>query len=257
MRLLSLSKHSIVFFVCLIFLPFSSESEESVDLWKENNKKKIEKLDVLTEEESKKKISILKKNQNIEILETNIKTGESAEGLNSEKPVYGIFDPEVNNFNLYMWSSTDGEEIKSIFKRINKIRFSKFTEDIFINTIMTYAYLPKNMSDNEFLDLKIDWLIKNNKISLLEEFLNKNNNFQGKEKIVEDFYLTPDYFEKDLNTKHGSGFSIQPKFSQSAYFRFHNKSEVYDGLYFVGAGTHPGAGVPGVLSSAKVLDKII
>ena len=78
-----------------------------------------------------------------------------------------------------------------------------------------------------------------------------------KENIVEDFYLTPNYFEKELNTKFGSGFSIQPKFSQSAYFRFHNKSEIYDGLYFVGAGTHPGAGVPGVLSSAKVLDKII
>ena len=78
-----------------------------------------------------------------------------------------------------------------------------------------------------------------------------------RENIVEDFYLTPDYFEKDLNTKYGSGFSIQPKFSQSAYFRFHNKSEVCDGLYFVGAGTHPGAGVPGVLSSAKVLDKIL
>ena len=75
--------------------------------------------------------------------------------------------------------------------------------------------------------------------------------------IVEDFYLTPDYFENELNTKFGSGFSIQPKFTQSAYFRFHNKSEIYDGLYFVGAGTHPGAGVPGVLSSAKVLDKII
>ena len=75
--------------------------------------------------------------------------------------------------------------------------------------------------------------------------------------IVEDFYLTPDYFENDLNTKFGSGFSIQPKFTQSAYFRFHNKSEVYKGLYFVGAGTHPGAGVPGVLSSAKVLDKIL
>ena len=78
-----------------------------------------------------------------------------------------------------------------------------------------------------------------------------------KDNIIEDFYLTPDYFEKDLNTKFGSGFSIQPKFTQSAYFRFHNKSEIYDGLYFVGAGTHPGAGVPGVLSSAKVLDKII
>jgi len=78
-----------------------------------------------------------------------------------------------------------------------------------------------------------------------------------RENIIEDFYLTPNYFENELNTKFGSGFSIQPKFSQSAYFRFHNKSEIYDGLYFVGAGTHPGAGVPGVLSSAKVLDKLV
>ena len=75
--------------------------------------------------------------------------------------------------------------------------------------------------------------------------------------IVSDFYVTPDYFENELNTQYGSGFSIQPKFTQSAYFRFHNKSEIYDQLYFVGAGTHPGAGVPGVLSSAKVLDKIL
>ena len=73
-----------------------------------------------------------------------------------------------------------------------------------------------------------------------------------KENVVSDFYLTPDYFEKDLATLHGSGFSIQPKFSQSAYFRFHNQSEVFDNLFFVGAGTHPGAGMPGVISSAKV-----
>ena len=78
-----------------------------------------------------------------------------------------------------------------------------------------------------------------------------------KENVVSDFYLTPDYFEKDLATLHGSGFSIQPKFSQSAYFRFHNQSEVFNNLYFVGAGTHPGAGMPGVISSAKVLDKIL
>ena len=78
-----------------------------------------------------------------------------------------------------------------------------------------------------------------------------------KENVVSDFYLTPDYFEKDLATLHGSGFSIQPKFSQSAYFRFHNQSEVFKNLYFVGAGTHPGAGIPGVISSAKVLDKIL
>ena len=111
--------------------------------------------------------------------------------------------------------------------------------------------VPNNQSN-------IDWSIEGEKMKNLVIDKMQNDLMPNlKENIVEDFYLTPDYFEKDLNTKHGSGFSIQPKFSQSAYFRFHNKSEVYDGLYFVGAGTHPGAGVPGVLSSAKVLDKII
>ena len=111
--------------------------------------------------------------------------------------------------------------------------------------------VPNNQS-------KIDWdtegeKMKNLVIDKMEQDLMPNL----KDNIIADFYLTPDYFEKELNTKHGSGFSIQPKFTQSAYFRFHNKSEIYNGLYFVGAGTHPGAGVPGVLSSAKVLDKIL
>jgi len=111
--------------------------------------------------------------------------------------------------------------------------------------------VPNNQS-------KIDWKLEGDKmknlvIDKMQETLLPNL----RENIVEDFYLTPDYFEKELNTKFGSGFSIQPKFTQSAYFRFHNKSEIFEGLYFVGAGTHPGAGVPGVLSSAKVLDKIL
>ena len=113
------------------------------------------------------------------------------------------------------------------------------------------VHVPNNQS-------KINWDIEGEKMKkLVIEKMEKDLMPNLSENIVEDFYLTPDYFEKDLNTKYGSGFSIQPKFTQSAYFRFHNKSEVYDGLYFVGAGTHPGAGVPGVLSSAKVLDKII
>ena len=104
----------------------------------------------------------------------------------------------------------------------------------------------------------INWSIEGDKVkNLIIDKMEKSLLPNLRENIVEDFYLTPDYFEKELNTKFGSGFSIQPKFTQSAYFRFHNKSEVYEGLYFVGAGTHPGAGVPGVLSSAKVLDKIL
>ncbi len=111
--------------------------------------------------------------------------------------------------------------------------------------------VPNNQS-------KINWSVEGDKLKELVIKKMENSLLPNlKNNIVEEFYLTPDYFEKELNTKYGSGFSIQPKFSQSAYFRFHNKSEVCDGLYFVGAGTHPGAGIPGVLSSAKVLDKIL
>jgi phytoene desaturase len=75
--------------------------------------------------------------------------------------------------------------------------------------------------------------------------------------ITEDFFVTPEYFRDDLLSLYGSGFSVSPIFTQSAWFRFHNESEDVPGLYFVGAGTHPGAGLPGVVSSAKVVEKLI
>lgn len=74
---------------------------------------------------------------------------------------------------------------------------------------------------------------------------------------VHSFYMTPLDFQRNYLSLWGSGFSIAPLFQQSAWFRFHNKDTRTDNLYFVGAGTHPGAGVPGVLSSAKVLQNAI
>ena len=71
------------------------------------------------------------------------------------------------------------------------------------------------------------------------------------------FHMSPTDFKNDYNSLYGSGFSISPIFRQSAWFRFHNKSENFKNLYFVGAGCHPGAGVPGVISSAKVLENIL
>ena len=71
------------------------------------------------------------------------------------------------------------------------------------------------------------------------------------------FYMTPEDFKNDYQSLNGTGFSISPIFTQSAWFRFHNKSEDFNNLYFAGAGSHPGAGVPGVISSAKVIENII
>jgi phytoene desaturase len=69
--------------------------------------------------------------------------------------------------------------------------------------------------------------------------------------------MTPLDFQDQLLSLHGSAFGMQPLLLQSAWFRPHNQSEDFDRLYIVGAGTHPGAGLPGVLSSARVLDAVV
>lgn len=69
--------------------------------------------------------------------------------------------------------------------------------------------------------------------------------------------MTPKHFEDDLLSIHGAAFAMQPTLTQSAYFRPHNKNEDVEGLYLVGAGTHPGAGLPGVLCSAAIMDKLV
>ncbi|PIW56509.1 MAG: phytoene desaturase [Sphingomonadales bacterium CG12_big_fil_rev_8_21_14_0_65_65_10] len=72
-----------------------------------------------------------------------------------------------------------------------------------------------------------------------------------KDRIVTKFSYAPKDFARDLNAHHGSAFSLEPILTQSAWFRGHNRDDVIDNFYLVGAGTHPGAGIPGVVGSAK------
>ena len=69
--------------------------------------------------------------------------------------------------------------------------------------------------------------------------------------------FTPKQFRAELNAHLGSAFSVAPLLTQSAYFRPHNRDALIPGLYLVGAGTHPGAGVPGVVNSAKAAVNLI
>ena len=75
--------------------------------------------------------------------------------------------------------------------------------------------------------------------------------------LVAEHYIDPLHFQNTLNSYRGAAFSVEPVLTQSAWFRPHNRSEDYDNLYFVGAGTHPGAGLPGVLSSSIIVDNLI
>jgi len=119
------------------------------------------------------------------------------------------------------------------------------------DTFYVLAPVPNNISG-------IDWDKRGEEFeSIIIDILQEKVMPGLKGNIVDSFYVTPDYFENELNTYAGSGFGIQPVFTQSAYFRYGNKSLETEGLYFVGASTHPGAGVPGVLSTAKVTEKLI
>ncbi|MGI8486828.1 MAG: FAD-dependent oxidoreductase, partial [Thermomicrobiales bacterium] len=89
------------------------------------------------------------------------------------------------------------------------------------------------------------------------EFLEEHYLPELSSHIVSERMIDPRHFESVLNTYLGSAFSVEPILTQSAWFRPHNRSEELPNLYFVGAGTHPGAGLPGVLSSAKIADDLI
>ena len=166
----------ILFFIFLsivTFKPVFSEDEPS-DIWKkkENQKEK-------SEESNKQDITIespiLSENINkivVKIDENKIK--------DENESIIGIFDPEENNFNLNMWSNTDGAEIKNVLNRINKLKLSKLSENLLFKVLFTNAYPPKkNLDSEEFLKIKIDWLINKSRIEDLEILL-KNNPEAGK-----------------------------------------------------------------------------
>ena len=140
--------------------------EESLDIWnKENLKKDKKNINITEQEEKESNIDLSKiKNQNNDDIQILNKQDPKIKDKESEIRLVGLYDPEENDLRLDMWSTTDGKIIKETLKRIEKIQLSEFSESIFTNTILTYSYPPKNnFSENDFLKLKLNWLIKQNK----------------------------------------------------------------------------------------------
>jgi phytoene desaturase len=108
------------------------------------------------------------------------------------------------------------------------------------------------------LDGKVDWAqMARPYRDRIVRFLEENYLPDLSQNIVAEHYIDPLHFRDTLNSQRGAAFSFQPLLTQSAWFRPHNRSEDFDNLYFAGAGTHPGAGLPGVLSSAKIAADLI
>ncbi len=108
------------------------------------------------------------------------------------------------------------------------------------------------------LDAGIDWTKAARPYrDTIMEFLEKNYLPELRANIIAEHYIDPLHFRDLLNIFKGTAFSIQPLLTQSAWFRPHNQSEDFENLILVGAGTHPGAGLPGVLSSAKIAEDLV
>ena len=157
------------FFINILIFNFTI-SFAAVDIWEKKKKKNDQSNQINNEKEIKIESPILSEDINkiIIIIDEN-------EIKDPEKSVIGIFDPEENNFNLNMWSQSDGEDIKKILKRIDKLNLSKLSEDLLYQVLFTNAYPPKaNLNSEEFLEIKINWLIKKKRIKDLETLLKKN-----------------------------------------------------------------------------------
>lgn len=108
------------------------------------------------------------------------------------------------------------------------------------------------------LGAAVDWTVEGPRYrDRILDFLEANYLPGLRANLVAQHYIDPLHFQGTLNSYLGSAFSFQPTLMQSAWFRPHNRSEDFENLYFVGAGTHPGAGLPGVLSSAKIVGDLL
>ena len=185
----------------LIIFLFSTplKSEDEIDIWKKNNTEEKQSTQInkkINKEETQKlnfdSIKTIELNQKIEITDGSLKENSQ------EAKVFGIYDPADNDFDLNMWSSTKAEDIKSSLKRLEKIKLSKTADEILERILMSFAYSPRGMKEDEFTDLKINWLIKNQRTDLIENFVKQNKEFKSKSRAVQ--YLVDEKIaQADIN----------------------------------------------------------
>ena len=223
LRLLNKINFSIIF---LLFCNFVSLAEEEpVDIWN-IDKKKTEKIstnensnnDQDTESTSTSEVDIYSLQSTKELdsieLDNNIDT--------KEVKIFGLFDPEDYGLDINMWSNSDGDQLKKILLKLNKINLSDDASEIMEIALLTNAHMPKkNFKENEFLNLKSEWLIKNSNLELIERYIIKNNIFDLQPKLsryLVDKYLSEanidkacEIFSKNslpINDKYLSKFNI-------------------------------------------------
>ena len=203
MKILRLLNKKYLSFILILFLiPKSLADEKPIDIWSINEEQKNEQsvVDLSASENEKKdnevSVSTIYKMQTQKKSE-KIKLDEKL--ISQEIEITGLYDPEDYGLDIYMWTNSDGDQIKDLFTRLENAIIDDAAELMNIS-LLTNAYSPqKNITEDEFLKFKSDWLIKNSDLELIEEYLIKNQIFHKNSKLSKflvDQYLSQFEVEK-------------------------------------------------------------
>ncbi len=200
-----LSKKYLPIILFYLFFGLSVQSEEPIDIWNIDEKKTTENIDEI-ESNGEKNITqnSIYKMQFQKDDELNIEEDQTLVSNNIK--IVGLYDPAENGLNINMWSKSNGDQILNIFKRIDKMDLSKDATEILNILLLTNAYYPEiNISKDEFLELKSNWLIKNSNFQLIENYLLKNQIINEHPKLTK--LLVDDYLSKSEINKACEVFS--------------------------------------------------
>ena len=208
MKILKSLNRIILLLVFVLFFNLSSFSNEPVDIWNlDNNIEDNTDLDVqsLEQDEITLNKTISKKKKDDDIL--NFENLE-----NPKTTLVGLYDPQENNLTIDMWKYSDSDQVKNLIKKIEKINLSGDAIEILNIALLTNAYPPKNLNENqEFTNFKINYLIKREDMKLIKSFLLKNETINNN-KVVE-FYL--DYHLKNGKLGESCKLISQLKFKST------------------------------------------
>ena len=192
-----LNKNYLSIFIILFILlnSFVAAEDEPVDIWNLEKKLEENKSEIILQDND---ISV---NSTIQIQTNQSNEFEIVKGnkLNSNNiNLAGLYDPAENGLTIDMWFNSDGNEIISIFNRINKIKLSNDAKEILDIALLTNSYFPKkNISEDKFLNYKTDYLIQNGNLELIKLYLLKNQNNSNNSKLLR-YYVEEYLSNSDL-----------------------------------------------------------
>jgi len=220
LKLLNKKKLSIILFFLLS--GFESYSQEPLDIW--NIEKKLKIKEVVINSNPGEKIvpqNTIYEMQSQKKSALNIKEDQTLTSKRIE--IVGLYDPAENGLDINMWSNSNGDQILNIFKRINKIKLSKDATNILDTLLLTNAHYPdSNITKEQFLEIKSNWLIKNSNFQLIEDYLLKNQIINENPELTK--YLVDNYLSKSDVKKSCEIFS---KIKESINDEYLSKFNIY------------------------------